>query len=258
MNLPVILMVDDDGVHIDRTVSHLRRLKITVLLARTNEEALRMLARHDVDLVLLELGLGSEIDPEAELVRDPARLPALEILEIVRSEPCYIPVIVVTYLYKPIYELIATRSGADAFLRKTVDLTLLAGHVRNKLDIASQVRSHSPSSMNCNGAIKEHGRSILTAGELLIDIQHRLVRVGDAAYQGLSEKEVKLLSLLAGNPGTVFGRRELLEKVWGAEAGESYDAVDAAVKRIRKKIEPSLRHPRYLIAVRGLGYCLAE
>jgi len=257
MTVPAILVVDDDAAHLDRVVPHLRRLKIAVIQAQTKDEALRALERHGIELVLLELGLGSETDPDVEPIRDSANLPALEILEIIRSRQRYTPVIVVTYFGRPIYELMAIRTGADAYLRKPVDLNLLSAYVRGKLGFGALVSSHSESAANGNGA-DGAGRSILMAGELLIDTKQRLIRVGCDPYQTLSAKEVKLLALLAQNPGKVFGRRELLKSVWGAEAEESYDAVDATIKRIRKKIEPSLRHPRYLVAVRGLGYCLAE
>lgn len=257
MTVPAILVVDDDASHLDRVVPHLRRLKIAVLQAETKDEALRALDRHGIELVLLELGLGSEVDPNAEAFRDAASLPALDILEIVRSRQRYTPVIVVTHYGQLLYELMAIRTGAEAYLRKPIDLNLLSAYVRSKLAFAAFVRSHAEPASNGRSS-DESERSILIAGELLIDTRQRLVRVGSAPYQPLSTKETKLLTLLAKNPGKVFRREELFENVWGAEAPEGYDAVDAAIKRIRKKIEPSLRHPRYLIAVRGLGYCLAE
>jgi DNA-binding winged helix-turn-helix (wHTH) protein len=109
--------------------------------------------------------------------------------------------------------------------------------------------------MNGNHA-ERNGGPILSTGKLLIDIRHRLVRLADAPCRGLLNKEVNLLSLLASNPGKVFGGKGLLERVWGPELQEGYDAVDAVIKRIRKKIEPVMRHPRYLITVRGPGYCI--
>ncbi len=255
MTIPAVLVVDDAG-HLDRVTPHLRLLKMAVLRAQTKDEALRAFEQHDIELVLLELGLGSDIDPDAAPVRKTPSLPALEILEIVRSRQCYVPVIVATCLEHPFYELMAIRAGADAFVR-TVDLNLLAAYVRGKLDLAALLRPRSKPAANGNGAHGD-GRSIVTAGELLIDTQHRLVRVGDAPYQGLSAREIRLLALLAQSPGTVFGRRELFEKLWGTKGEQNYEAVDAAVKRIRKKIEPAPRRPRYLITVRGLGFCLAE
>lgn len=251
-----IVVVDDDKAHLDRLIPHLRLLKMVVLQARTKDEALRVFERHDIELVLLELGLGTEIDPDVELSRDSANLPALEILEIVRSRQRYVPVIVATSFARPFYELMAIRTGADAYLLKPVDLNLLSAYIRSKLDLGRQLCSHPDPISNGHG-INGDRRSILVAGELLIDTRQRLIRVGNAPYQGLSTREVKLLTLLAQNPGTVFGRRELFETVWGVAASEGYGAVDAAIKRIRKKIEPALHHPRYLIAVRGLGYCLA-
>jgi DNA-binding response OmpR family regulator len=257
MTLPAVLVIDDDGAQIDRMVAYLRRLKIAVLLARTKEEAVRMAERHTIDLVLLELGLGSEVDPEAETNPGSNHLPALEILEILRSGPHYTPVLVVSYLDKPIYELIATQGGADVFLHKPVDLNLLTAHLRNKLNLAVLLRSGSAPEANGHRD-RANGHSILTAGELMIDAKQRLVRVGDGPYQSLTEREVKLLSLLAGNPGRVYGRAELLIDVCGHQASESYDAVDAMIKRIRKKIEPVQRHPRYLMAARGRGFYLRD
>lgn len=255
MTVPAILVVDDDAAHLDRVVPHLRLLKMAVLQAQTKDEALRALEHHEIEGVLLELGLGTEIDPNVEPMHDSGNLPALEVLEIVRSRYRYTPVIVVTYFEKLIYELMAIRTGADAYLRKPVDLNLLGAYVRGKLSLAARIRSVSEPITNGNGVDR---MSVLVAGELLIDTRQRLLRVGNGPYQSLSSKEIELLTLLARNPGRVFCRRELFEAVWGVTAGESYDAVDSVVKRIRKKIEPSLHHPRYLIAVRGLGYCLTE
>lgn len=255
MTVPAILVVDDDRAHLDRLIGHLRLLKMAVLEAQTKEEVIRTLERHDIELVLLELGLGTEIDPDVEPVREAANLPALEILEIIRSRYRYTPVIVVTYFEKLIYELMAIRTGADAYLRKPVDLNLLGAYVRGKLSMGMRMRSFAEPGVNGNGVEEA---SILIAGEMLVDTRQRLLRVGKGPYQSLTAKEVKLLTLLARSPGKVYGRRELFETVWGEAAGESYDAVDSVVKRIRKKIEPSLHHPRYLIAVRGLGYCLNE
>ena len=263
MTAPAILVIDDDAAHLDRAVPHLRLLKMAVLQAQTKEEALQALEHHDVEVVLLELGLGSEIDPDVEpayksvqnSIHDSVNLPALEVLEIIRSRYRYTPVIVVTYFEKSIYELMAIRTGADAYLRKPVDLNLLGAYVRGKISLGGWIRSCSEPATNGNGMDRT---SILITGELLIDTRQRLLRVANGPYQSLSTKEIELLTLLARNPGKVFCRRELFEAVWGAAAGESYDAVDSVVKRIRKKIEPSLHHPRYLIAVRGLGYRLAE
>jgi DNA-binding response OmpR family regulator len=260
MTGPAILIVDDDAAHVDRAAAHLRLLKMAVLRAETKDEALQVLERHEIGAVLLELGLGSEVDPDAEPLNGSlgsGKLPALEILEIIRARPRYTPVIVVTHFEKPLHELMAIRSGADAYLRKPVDLNLLSAYIHSKLEFGRLVRSRSGAAINGNGAVEDEA-SVLIAGDLLIDTKQRLVRIGDAPYRGLSAKEMKLLTLLATNPGTVFGRQELLESVWGPKADEGYEAVDAVIKRIRKKIEPLGRHPRYLIAVRGLGYCLAE
>ena len=76
----------------------------------------------------------------------------------------------------------------------------------------------------------------------------------EGQWIGLTPKEFDLLALLASNPGRVFGRDTLLEKVWGYDyAGESR-TVDVHVQRLRQKIEPNPSEPQFLVTVRNIGY----
>ena len=74
----------------------------------------------------------------------------------------------------------------------------------------------------------------------------------------LTPTEFQLLAAMAREPGRVFTRGQLLDAVHGV-AFESYErAVDAHVKNLRKKIEPTPGHPRYLLTVHGVGYRFAD
>jgi DNA-binding response OmpR family regulator len=74
----------------------------------------------------------------------------------------------------------------------------------------------------------------------------------------LTPTEFELLATLVREPGRVFTRGQLLEALHGV-AFESYErAIDAHVKNIRRKIEPSPGRPRYLLTVHGVGYRFAD
>ena len=74
----------------------------------------------------------------------------------------------------------------------------------------------------------------------------------------VTRQEFSLLYLLASNPGIVFTREELLEKVWDQEVFVTERGVDTLVKRLRRKIEVDPAHPRRVLTERGTGYKFGE
>jgi DNA-binding response OmpR family regulator len=83
------------------------------------------------------------------------------------------------------------------------------------------------------------------------------VRVADRVVE-LTPTEFQLVATLVREPGRVFTRGQLLDSVHGV-AFESYErAIDAHVKNIRRKIEPTPGRPRYLLTVHGVGYRFAD
>ncbi len=69
-------------------------------------------------------------------------------------------------------------------------------------------------------------------------------------------KEFSLLALLARNPGRVYTRRQLLDRVWGPGTSSDPRTVDVHVRWLRSKIEPDPGRPIHLVTVRGIGYRL--
>ncbi len=94
-------------------------------------------------------------------------------------------------------------------------------------------------------------------GALEIDtVQHEVRRAGEAVE--LTPNEYRLLVTLARYPGRVYSRFELINHVQGYDF-EGYErTIDAHVKNLRKKIEPSPKNPRYVETVFGVGYRLAK
>ncbi len=101
------------------------------------------------------------------------------------------------------------------------------------------------------------GGDTLRVGDLTLDLPRMLVTM-DTRSVNLTPTEFQLLATMAGQPGRVFTRAQLLDAVRGV-AVESYErAIDAHVKNIRRKIEPDPRAPRYLLTVFGVGYRFAD
>jgi DNA-binding response OmpR family regulator len=76
----------------------------------------------------------------------------------------------------------------------------------------------------------------------------------DGKPVALSPKEFALLYFLAQNPGQVFSRETLLDRVWGADAYVSSRTVDVHIRWLRERVEIDPAHPERIITIRGVGY----
>jgi two-component system response regulator VicR len=93
-------------------------------------------------------------------------------------------------------------------------------------------------------------------GDVTMSFGRLEVVAGDRRVE-LSPREFALLHLLLAHPGTVFTREELARLAWGWRGNTDSRAVDNAVRRLRQKIEPDPRQPRYIVTERGAGYYFA-
>lgn len=127
--------------------------------------------------------------------------------------------------------------GADDYITKPFDLEELIARI---------------------AAVLRRGRSgaeQLVLGQVIIDFGSLRALHGDHPVQ-LSHREFDMLRYLAEHQGHVVSRDELLNQVWSYSDMPITRSVDHAIARLRKKIEPDPRHPRYIHTVRGDGYCL--
>lgn len=103
----------------------------------------------------------------------------------------------------------------------------------------------------------EPAEAIFRTGDLTIDYAQHQVQLQGRPIQ-LSRTEYKLLSTLAQNAGRVMTHELLLERVWGAEYNREVDFIWVYISRLRRKVEPDSRHPRYILTVPDVGYKLAR
>ncbi|SFE96410.1 two component transcriptional regulator, winged helix family [Bacillus sp. OV194] len=89
-------------------------------------------------------------------------------------------------------------------------------------------------------------------GDLQLDVQHHMLKRGDEEIQ-LTPKEFQLLVLFARHKNQVLTRESILQHVWGADSDVTMNTLEAFIKLLRKKLDPS-GEKKYIQTVRGIGY----
>ncbi|MCO6435077.1 response regulator transcription factor [Nitrosomonas nitrosa] len=223
-----ILIVEDDEPIAAYLQTTLEREGFEVVWLGNGRSALTHIERFPPDLILLDLTL-----PEVD---------GLQICRTVRQQRRYIPIIMVTAKGEDVDKIIGLEMGADDYITKPIKTRELLARIHAVLRLAQTSNSNTA--------------QILRFQSLEIDIDgHQVTLEGQPVK--LRPKEFDLLALLASNPGRVFGREMLLERVWGYDfVGESR-TVDVHMQRLRQKIEPDPRNPIFLITVHHIGYKFA-
>lgn len=153
------------------------------------------------------------------------------------------PVLMLTAKALPEDVVEGLEAGADDYLPKPFDLTVLLARVRSLLRRRDWTQSDGP------------GGATIAIGENVIDFGNFELRRGEALTR-LTLLEAGLLRLLWERRGTVVSKGEILERVWNLHPATETRAVDNFVVRLRKYMEEDPAHPRLLITVRGAGYRL--
>ena len=222
-----ILVVDDEKKIVDIVRAYLEREGYQVMVAYEGKSALELARRQPPDLIVLDLML-----PE---------ISGWDICRTLRKES-EVPIIMLTARDETTDKIVGLELGADDYVTKPFDPKELVSRVKAVL-------------RRVESKMVPKGR--LNVADLSIDVEKRLVRRGDEAI-GLTPIEFELLRVLAENPGRVYSRMQLLDRVQG-EAYEGYDrTIDTHIKNLRKKVEPDPDNPRYIITVYGVGYKLEE
>ena len=227
--MTTILVVEDE-LSIARLVrDYLEHAGFEVIVAGEGEVALSSVRGARPDLVVLDLGLPGRdgLDVTRELRRT-----------------TNLPIVMLTARGDEADRIVGLELGADDYVVKPFSPKELVARVRAVLRRTAT-------------AARDGGPEVLRAADVEVDVPRMRVRVGGRVVD-LTPTEFELVSTMVRQPGRVFTRGQLLDAVHGV-AFESYErAVDAHVKNIRKKIEPSPGRPRYLLTVHGVGYRFAD
>lgn len=219
----VVLVVDDEPKIVKLARDYLERGGFKVLTAGDGAAALHMARSERPDLIVLDLML-----PEMD---------GLDVCRILRRESD-VPIIMLTARSEEADRLIGLELGADDYITKPFSPRELVARTRATL-------------RRVQGTVYTPG--IIRIGELEVDLErHRLSLAGIPIH--LTRFEFILLSALVQQPGQVFSRAQLLDKLHGISATGYDRSVDAHIKNIRRKIEADPTKPRYILTVYGIGY----
>ncbi len=173
-----------------------------------------------------------------------------------KAETEAIPVIVFSNVGNDLdLRLLAKRDGADDFLPKNLDGVVNVPQEQG-LDMLEAAVDQA---LKRDAAIKRKTRQ--GTGFFFADVNSRAAVIDGARISDLTRKEFALFELLARNPGEVLSRDDILEELYPLETypnGVEQDRLEALVTRLRRKIQPDPRGPRYLTTRNGLGYQLNE
>ena len=222
------ILVVDDEIKIVRVLrGYLEAAGFQVTGAYDGTEALAAFRNELPDLIVLDLML-----PEVD---------GLDVARAIRRESD-VPIIMLTARVDEADRLIGLELGADDYVTKPFSPREVVARVRAVL---RRVGGPEPASR------------VLSAGDVSLDLDKRQASVGGRPVE-LTPTEFDLLATLVENPGRVFSRLQLLDRIQGY-AYDGYErTIDAHVKNLRQKIEDDPKHPDYILTVYGLGYKFAE
>src|SRR5215813_6311201 len=171
------------------------------------------------------------------------KMDGLAVCKELRQKNPQMPIIMLTAKDDVVDKVLGLEMGADDYITKPFSLRELDARIKTVLR-----RTH-----NAPGSDGLKNEAPIVRGKLRIDAEKREVSIGDRQVE-LTTKEFDLLKLFAANPGRVFPRKYLLEKIWDYSY-EGYDrTIDSHINRLRAKIEENPENPQLVLTVWGIGY----
>jgi len=214
-----ILIADDEPDILEIIQYNLQNEGYEVQTAKNGNEAIDQAKRFTPDLIILDIMMPGKN--------------GIEVCNILRMQPAFNDTLIIflTALSDEGTEVKGLETGADDFITKPVSPKVLVSKVNALFR-----------------RVNKDETGILQIGDLIIDREKYIV-----TYQGndiiLARKEFELLALLAGKPGKVFLRNEILNQVWGTEVIVGDRTIDVHIRKIRQKLNLDC-----ITTVKGVGY----
>ena len=156
-----------------------------------------------------------------------------------------VPIIILTAKDAEVDKVVGLEVGADDYVTKPFSVRELLGRVRAQLRRRELDRAPSAETTR------------IDAGPVSIDLMRHVVTVRGQQIN-LTRSEFQLLRLLAGHPGEVFRRHQIMEELWQTEFDGDVRACDVHISNLRQKVELDAQRPELVVTVRGVGYKFAE
>ncbi len=226
-----ILVCDDDKEIVEAIEIYLMQEGYNVLKAYNGKQAMELLSKEDVHLIILDLMM-----PELDGIHT-----TLEI-----RKKSSIPIIILSAKSQDADKILGLNIGADDYVTKPFNPLELVARVKSQLRRYTTLGNIS----NGDGASQEH---IYRTGGLCVNDDRKEVTV-DGESVKLTRIEYNILLLLIQNKGKVFSIDQIYEKIWKEEAFYADNTVTVHIRHIREKIEIDPKNPKYLKVMWGIGY----
>jgi DNA-binding response OmpR family regulator len=230
-----VLIVEDEKHLADGLRYNLNAEGYQVETAGTAEEALDVLSdeRKTFDVVVLDVMLPG--------------MDGFALASRLRSQGEYVPILMLTARGQAQDVLRGFEAGADDYLPKPFDLSVLLARINALL------RRRAWFHKDRNRVTMNGGAKVFEFGGKTIDFEALELRSGEQIVH-LTLMEADLLRYLIKHEGKIVSRSVILEDVWGLREDTDTRAIDNFIVRLRKYIEDEPSRPRHLLTVRGVGY----
>ncbi len=228
MKMYNILVCDDDKEIVEAIEIYLTQEGYNVLKAYDGEEALKVLKKENVDLLVIDVMM-----PRLDGIRATLKI----------REENSLPIIILSAKSEDADKILGLNVGADDYVTKPF----------NPLELVARVKSQIRRYTKLGSTVVDTKKSVYTVGGLTIDDDLKEVTV-DGETVKLTPIEYNILLLLVKNQGKVFSIDQIYESIWNEDAIGADNTVAVHIRHIREKIEINPKEPRYLKVVWGVGY----
>jgi len=222
----LILVIEDEAPIVEILKFNLTKSGYRVLAAFDGEEGYRLALSEKPDLILLDVMLP--------------KMDGFEVCKKVREKQST-PIIMLTARDEEVDKVLGLELGADDYITKPFSVRELLARVK------ANIRRTAADAQTGENA------ELITFQNLTINPSRYEVSK-DGTVIDLTLREYELIKFLALQPGKIFTRETLLEKVWGYEYFGDVRTVDVTVRRLREKVEDNPASPNFIMTKRGVGY----
>lgn len=223
-----ILVCDDDKEIVEAIEIYLTQDGHQVLEAYDGIEAVEILKKESVDLLIMDIMM-----PRMDGIRATLKI----------REKHNIPIIILSAKSEDADKILGLNIGTDDYITKPF----------NPLELVARVKSHLRRYMQLGSTAIKESEAIYTVGGLAINDDLKEVTV-DGEPVKLTPIEYNILLLLVKHQGKVFSIDQIYENIWNENAVGVNNTVAVHIRHIREKIEINPKEPRYLKVVWGVGY----
>lgn len=223
-----ILVCDDDKDIVEAIDIYLTQEGYEVLKAYDGDEAIKVLKRNEVDLLIMDVMM-----PRLDGIRATLKI----------RENMSLPIIILSAKSEDADKILGLNIGADDYITKPF----------NPLELVARVKSQLRRYTQLGSTARSDNQSEFRTGGLVIRDDLKEVTV-DGEKVKLTPIEYNILLLLVKNQGKVFSINQIYENIWNEEAIGVDNTVAVHIRHIREKIEINPKEPRYLKVVWGVGY----